>query len=248
MGFFLRKLVAMVVMPVPAVFVLLVAGLVLGWRGRERWGRRLVAAGLLLFWAASCMPLARAAVAPLESAYPPFPGDSVEVVVVLGGGHASAPGIPVTAIPEAQSLYRIAEGVRIAGAQPWTTLVVSAYGGSDPRPHAEVAREVAMALGVDSARIHAEPRARDTAEEAELLEPLLRGRAFALVTSATHMPRAVSIFRDRGLEPIPAPTGHLSKDPPGFGWRDLVPRSDALDLTRAAWYELLARIWAEVRS
>lgn len=247
MAFFLRKLVAEALMPLPVALVLVGCGIVLLLRGRERRGRRVAAAGAVLLWAASCAPLARMAVSPLESAYPPFPGDSVAAVVVLGSGHTSDPGLPLTAVPESQALYRIAEGVRIVGRQPWATLVVSAYGGPDPRSHAEVAREVAVALGVDSARIHAEPRPRDTAGEAELLAPFLGDRPFALVTSATHMPRAVAIFRERGLDPLPAPTGHLVKGAPGFDWRELVPQASALELTSRAWYELLARAWAAVR-
>lgn len=246
MGFALRKVAATVLMPLPVALGLCLLGVLL-WQRRPRRGAGLLGAGLLLLWAASCMPLARAAVGPLESAYPPFPGDSVAAVVVLGGGHTSAPDLPVTALPEPPSLYRIAEGVRLARAQPWATLVVSAYGGADARSHADVARELAEALGIGPDRIHAEPRPRDTAQEAELLAPVLEGRPFALVTSATHMPRAVAIFRARGLEPVPAPTGHLAKGRSSFGWRDLVPRTDALHLSRAAWYELLARIWAELR-
>jgi uncharacterized SAM-binding protein YcdF (DUF218 family) len=89
-----------------------------------------------------------------------------------------------------------------------------------------------------------EPRPRDTRQEAELLAPLLRGQRVALVTSASHMPRALALFRAQGLDPIPAPTGHLAKEPQGFDVLDLIPDADGLAKTRFAWHEVLGRMWA----
>jgi uncharacterized SAM-binding protein YcdF (DUF218 family) len=245
-GFLLRKVLAEVLMPVPLILLVGVVALVLHFRGRPRPARRFAVAAFLLLWAGSCMPLARLAVSHFESAYPAFPGDSVEAVVVLGGGHVSDPSLPVTAVPEAQSLYRITEGVRIARAQPWAEVIFSGYGGTDPRPSAQVGADLAGALGLDPGRIAMAVGPRTTAEEARALAPRLRGKRFALVTSATHMPRAVRLFRAQGLEPVPAPTGHLAKHPPTFDWRDLVPSVGALTLTRQAWYETVAGVWARI--
>ena len=65
--------------------------------------------------------------------------------------------------------------------------------------------------------------------------------------SASHMPRAVSLFRARGLDPIPAPTGHLAKTSQGFSALGLVPNEGSLGRTRTAWYEFLGKIWAKLR-
>lgn len=246
MAFLLKKVVGGVLMPLPSILIVAAVGAWLWTRGgRPRWGKALVSGAVVLLLAASCSPLARFAARPLEWAYPAFPGDSVDAVVVLASGHRSDPELPLTARLQGQSLYRVTEGVRIAVAQPWAELVFSGFGGPDPVPHAEVARAMAIALGIDSTRIHADPRPRDTGEEARVFAPRLAGRRFALVTSATHMPRAVALFRAQGLDPIPAPTGHLTgRGGGGWIWQDLLPREDALTVTRQAWYELLGRTWA----
>ena len=256
MFFVLRKIAAAVLMPLPLI---LVAGFLGAWLwsrastarrrgggegfGRSgRVGRALTALALAALWLASCSPVAELLVGPLEQHYPAFPGDSVDYVVVLGSGHVSAPGIPLSAVPSTASLYRLTEGLRIVQAQPWSTLVTSAYGGDDPRSNAEVNRELALALGLDAGRIVAEPTGRTTSGEARVLAPLLADRPFALVTSASHMRRAVDLFQREGLDPVPAPTAHRVKERPGWSWWALVPSISALEATTAGWYELLARV------
>lgn len=248
MDVLIRQLLGSALMPLPVCIALGAVGWVLWSRGNSvRAGRMFVALSLALLTFLSLAPVAASLAGRLERAYPAFPGDSVAYVVVLGSGHDSDSDLPVSARLSDAGLYRLVEGVRIARAQPWSTLVLSGYGGSDPRPNAEVYRDVAVALGFPVARTVTEGRARATQEEAELLEPVLRGHAFALVTSADHMPRAAALFRARGLEPIPAPTGHLSPRVAGRGLVDLVPSEIALAVTRHVWYETLGRVWARAR-
>lgn len=247
MGFFLKKVAGALLMPLPALLLLGIAGWVLWTRGRwRRTGQGMVAASLLLLLLLALTPVSNALLRPLERGAPAFPGDSVDFVVVLGGGHVSDTTLPLSARPSAASLVRLVEGVVIATSQPWSRLVLSGWGGADPRSSADVYREVAAALGFPEGRMVLEPRPRDTRQEAELLAPLLRGHRFALVTSASHMPRALALFRAQGLEPIPAPTGHLAKEPQAFDALDLVPGEDDLGRTRVAFHELLGRIWARL--
>jgi uncharacterized SAM-binding protein YcdF (DUF218 family) len=246
--FVLKKAVGALLMPLPVIVLLGAVGWVTWARGRHRrLGRLLSAVALVLLWGLSCDPVAQRLVKPSERAYSAFPGDSVGLVVVLGSGHVSDPALPVSARLNGEGLYRLVEGLRIARAEPWTTVVFSGYGGADPRPNALVYRDLALALGLDSARIRVEPRPRDTRQEAELLAPLLRGHAFALVTSAAHMPRAMTLFRAQGLAPVPAPTGHLVKEGGGgFDWGSLLPDPGALEIARTAWYEWLGRAWTRL--
>jgi uncharacterized SAM-binding protein YcdF (DUF218 family) len=247
-GLILRKVLTAFIMPLPLALIVGVTGWVLWVRGkRTKLGRRMVAAAFVGLALVSIEPVARSLAGAVEGDLPPFPGDSVAYVVVLGNGHTSDPDIPATARLHPQALYRVTEGVRIALAQPWSRLVFSGYGGRDPRSNAEVNSDLALQLGIPGERIIVESRPTSTAHEAELLEPILRGQTFALVTSASHMGRSLSLFRARGLNPIPAPTGHLARVPQGFDLLGLVPRESNLERTRAVWYETLGRIWAKLR-
>lgn len=247
MGFILKKLVGALLMPLPALLLLGMAGWVLWARGRwRRTGMGMVAASLLVLSLVALPPLADAVVRPLERSAPAFPGDSVDFVVVLASGHVSDSTLPVSARLSATALVRLVEGVAIATAQPWSRLVLSGWGGADPRPNAEMYREAAAAIGFPEARMILDPRPKDTRQEAELLAPLLRGRRFALVTSASHMPRALALFRAQGLDPVPAPTGHLSKVAPRSDPLDLIPDENALARTRLGWHETLGRVWARL--
>ena len=247
MSFLIRRFAATVLMPLPVALALAIVGAVLWARGRRpRLGKAMLGLGLLLLTVLSLPPVATSLAGRLEHDFPAFPGDSVDYVVVLGSGHVSDPSVPVSARLSGVGIYRLVEGVRIATDQPWSTLVLSGYGGIDPRSNAEVYRDLAVALGFPEERTRVEPHPRTTQEEAELLAPLLRGHRFALVTSANHMPRAAALFRTRGLDPVPAPTGYLSLHPSGLQAMDLVPDEGALVISRQAWYEFLSRAWASL--
>lgn len=246
MGFFLKKVVGAALMPLPALIVLGIVGWTLWMRRRRRAGPALVAAALVGLTVLSLTPVADVLVRRVETRSPAFPGDSVDFVVVLGHGHVSDPTLPASARLSSQALKRLVEGLSIARAQPWSTLVLSGWGGDQPVPNAEAYRDVALGLGFPEERIQLEPRPRDTAQEAALLEPVLSGRRFALVTSATHMDRALALFRARGLDPVPAPTGHLAGSAAAYGILALAPDEENLARARAAWYETVGRTWARL--
>ncbi len=247
MGFALKKVLGALLMPLPFLSLLLLAGLLFRWRKRPQLARAFLVGSAVLFWLASCDVLASAGVARLEGRYPAFPGDSVEAVVVLGGGHVTDMRLPPGARLSGQALYRLTEGLRIANDQPWATVILSGWGAHDALSNAEAYRAVAVSLAFDTTRIVLEGRPRDTAEEARLLTPRLAGRRFALVTSATHMPRAMTLFEAAGLTPVAAPTGHLTKEGRGWNWQSLFPQERALLLTRQLWYELLGSAWVRLR-
>src|SRR5690606_35650620 len=99
-------------------------------------------------------------------------------------------------------------------------------------------REVALSMGVSPERIRHYPQPRDTAEEAAQMTPELRGKRFALVSEASHLPRAKVFFEAQGLTPVPAPAMKMSS--PDFDWR--IEARAALKSERAL-YEGLGRLW-----
>jgi uncharacterized SAM-binding protein YcdF (DUF218 family) len=246
-GFFLKKVVSALVMPLPALLLLTAAGLWMGVRSRrKRAGWTLAGFALVSLWALSTDPVADALIRRAESSAPRFPGDSVDFVVVLGGGHVTDPALPLSARLNSQTLPRLVEGLTIATAQPWSRLVLLGWAGADPMSGADAYRALAQAMGFPHDRITVEDRAMDTRQEAERMEPLLRGHRFALVTSAFHMDRSLELFRARGLDPVPAPTAHLAGESGAFDALALVPDADNLLRSRFAWHEILGRIWARL--
>jgi uncharacterized SAM-binding protein YcdF (DUF218 family) len=66
-------------------------------------------------------------------------------------------------------------------------------------------------MGIDSADIFTTPKGMNTETEAKALSPLLQGKWISLVTSASHLPRAVKYFEDLGIKVLPIPVEHLSQ-------------------------------------
>jgi uncharacterized SAM-binding protein YcdF (DUF218 family) len=66
-------------------------------------------------------------------------------------------------------------------------------------------------MGVNSADIFTIPEGYNTETEVKALSPLLQGKWISLVTSASHLPRAVKYFEDLGIKVLPIPVEHLSK-------------------------------------
>lgn len=243
LAFYLKKVIGMMLMPIPLTISGLIIGLLL-LRRFPKSGKSLIGLSTLFLALTSWHPVANQLLQPFEDNYPPFDiSQTTDVVVVLGGCHNSSDQVPAVAQLCGTSIYRLLEGLRILKHNPQAELFVSGYAGSDRRTHAEVSKEIAMSLGVDEHRIRTFPQAQDTQQEARLMLPFLKNKTFALVSEASHLPRAEVFFQQLGLTPIPAPAVVLSAD--NSDWRIT---ASAQKKSERAFYEALGQAWQALKA
>ena len=222
---YLHKILPLFVLPVGITLLLVLAGL----RLRRR---SLIWSGLAVLWLSSTPVISGLAVRVAEGcAERGLAADASEAdaIVVLSEGRVVAPG--KAAVSEWGDADRFFGGVELfkAGKSP---LLVFTGGAAPWEPNAALEGDVlagyAKTLGVPDGHILKTPRVTDTAEEAQAVAMLLRGRfsgpnwrggapRILLVTSAFHMPRARVLFERAGLSVIPFPVdfqvsagGHMS--------------------------------------
>ncbi len=80
---------------------------------------------------------------------------------------------------------------------------------------AEEMKRLAVRLGIPAEAIVLEGRSRTTYESAIEAKRLLDQAPILLVTSASHIPRALGLFRKQGLDVTPAPCGYLAQNAVG---------------------------------
>jgi uncharacterized SAM-binding protein YcdF (DUF218 family) len=104
---------------------------------------------------------------------------------------------------------------------------------------------VAKELGMDAARIIELREPRDTEEEALAVKSIVGDDSIALVTSASHMPRAFTFFEMAKVNAIPAPTFYLAKSTDNINWRF---DSNGLFKSERAIYEYVGMLWQWLKS
>jgi uncharacterized SAM-binding protein YcdF (DUF218 family) len=160
----------------------------------------------------------------------------VKYIVVLAGDER--PGdLTSSDRLAASTLVRMMEALRLRKGMPGAKLVLS--GGTVDRrimPSADAMNIFALEQGVPKESIILERDSLDTADEADLLKDVLADSPFILVTSASHMPRSMMIFRRLGLKPIPAPADFEVKELM-FTFRSAFPNAGALEQSTRAVHE-----------
>lgn len=246
--FLLKKLLGDFLTPVPLTLLLLLFALPSLVRRKNRWfGVLCVLLAATLLFVSSYAPLSSRFLTDLEMRYPAYQQAATahDYVVVLGSWHQSVVDQPVTSELSSAAIVRLAEGIRIQRLNPGSRLIFTGYHGrdADPVAYPEKLKELAIALGVAEEDILTFSGPRDTAEEAQLIANLFAGSGLVVVTSAAHMPRSMELFRGVGLDPTPAPTGHLSK-PIRRKW--LLPDGETLARTDTWIHEQLGIQWARL--
>ncbi len=220
-----------------SLLALLAGGLSVARQSRvSRW---LLLTAALIAYAGATPFVGRALITPLESRYPPLqtpPPPSVRYVVVLGSAYNPHNGIPVTAALYGDGLVRIVEGIRLVRQMPGATLIVSG-GAVDGPPAASGYAQLAIDLGLEKSSVTALTDPLDTASEARDVVALIGAQPFLLVTSASHMPRAMRLMQRAGARPIPAPT--LQRASANYNWHLFLPSSDGLRDSEHALHEYL---------
>ncbi len=153
-------------------------------------------------------------IASIESAYNPInlyglDNNAAYYIHVLGTGATMDSKLPPTMNLGQEPLKRLIEGVRLNKHLNHAVLVTSAASKKLDKCQAEIAKVAAISLGVDSSDIKMLKTPMNTLEEAQAFKTEFgTDKQLILVTSAVHMPRAVEIFRDQGLNVIAAPSSY----------------------------------------
>lgn len=245
--FLLKNMFSQFLYPQPIVVILSILTVILVIRGSKK-ARIAVIVQLLFIVTISFRFVPVYITQKLESAYQPLiqPPHDVKTVVVLGGGATSDTTLPISSRLSVQSLIRLTEGIHQFNQLDSGTLIVTGGAVFDTVPIAVVQRQMAIQLGVDSTKIAMADRALTTEMEAEAVRRMVSDKRVILVTSATHMKRAVALFTKMGLEPIPAPTNYLVKKSP-FTPLKLFPSSWNVYMMRTSIHEYFGIVWSMLR-
>ena len=256
--FLLKKIISPFFYPLTLCLILMICGLFLLWfTKRQKMGKILVSVGVIITAMLSYGAVSDSMLRPLERTYPPLMMENtsgppsfdqkVRWIVVLGGGHTSDPGLPVTSQISFDSLARLTEAVRIYRSLPGAKLILSGGAISDPVSSAEIYFKTARIMDIPAGDLILSDQAKDTEEEARLIQDRVGRDPLILVTSASHMPRAVALFKKRVMNPIPAPAAHLVKTRPGNIPGGFFPSGEGLQKMQMVVHEYLGTLWSKLR-
>jgi uncharacterized SAM-binding protein YcdF (DUF218 family) len=247
MGFVLSKLFWAVAAPGNLLLLMLALGALRLAERRRRPGFRLVAVATVALLAIAVLPVGQWLAMPLESRFPvPQLPTRVDGIIVLGGAVEPAISRAHGQVALNDAGERLVEALRLARRYPEAQVLVSGGDAAllprDEPSEAAVMRDLLVEQGVDQARILLEQRSRNTAENALYSRELVQPRpdqVWLLVTTASHMPRAVGCFRHIGWQVVPYPVDYRSEASPRPGFV-LSEHLALVDLMAKEWVGLLA--------
>jgi uncharacterized SAM-binding protein YcdF (DUF218 family) len=245
----------------PTSVAFLIAALALGVavsfsRRTQRMARWYLVALLALYWLVSTPAFVERLILREQIRYQPLSSRAdargANLVVVLGSGNATiqAGGQSLNLVTLTAAL-RLLEAARVYRLLEHPTVIVS--GGvtgreMGARPEADAMRRALLELGVPAERITMEAESKNTREEAIVIARMLADQPrqpIVLVTSATHMPRALAVFRAVGLDPVPAVAAYKSDH--AFERMRWVPNDTALLMFDGIIYDIGATWYYRLR-
>lgn len=180
-------------------------------------GKYLVLLGIIAFFAFSSSPLSMALLARLENKYPALLDTtelgSVDTIVLLTTAAWGDTHVPVTSQVGETTQSRLMEAIRLYHLIRGAKVVIS---GGPLDPHegstavSTIVGDLANALGIPRESVTLEMNSTNTYENGVEVKKIIGGKRFLLVTSASHLPRAVAVFQKLGMSPIPAPADFRS--------------------------------------
>ena len=188
-----------------------------------------------------------------------------DAIVILSAGRTSAPGIHK--ISEWTDPDRFFGGLELFRAKK-ASLIIFTGGWSPLDPAAKlegvVLQEFAVDMGVPRKSILVTGAAKDTAEEAHLVNKLLKTRVInlkhiyeipnqrqpkiLLVTSAFHMKRAKYLFEQKDFEVVEYPVDFKSSSNGTLTVLSFIPSAGALSQSEFALRELYGRAYYSIKS
>ena len=235
-------------MPLPLLLFIFFIGLILLlFTKKQKTAKCFLISSFILLFSLSMQPVSEQIVRPAERHHPPImqnqSAQGVQYILLLGSGGIADPALPVTGQLSATALSRFTEALRLYHANPDAILVVSGSGFGDLKSHAQLMEELALSISIPKEKIIRLDNTFDSDDEARLMSAIIGDKKSLLVTSASHMDRALQLFFKYGSTPTPAPANYLVKDRqsamPSYYY---IPSSYYLYKTEIVWHEYLGKL------
>lgn len=250
--FILSKIVGILTDPVTLFVLVTAVGTALGFSRRwAGWGRRVLVSALIVAAIPSVLPLERWFFALLENRFPApqIMPEHVDGIIVLGGAVDPVISEARGQITVNSAVSRLTSAIPLVSRYPDAKVIFTGGSGavlSQGLKEATYVRAFYQQINFDAGRIVFEDQSRNTRENAVFSKQVMTprpGETWLLVTSASHMPRAVGCFRAVGWPVIAYPTDYQTTGRTGWAWSDLrfSPGRGLLGLA-AIWHELLGLV------
>lgn len=209
--FLLKQIIKLILLP-PTPWVVLLVLIAVYWN--RRWARKALWAAIAIIYVLHSGLVSELLRYPLESSYAPLrdprAAEPYDAIVVLMAGTVPARGLVPYPKIDGPLFHRLDEAWRLYRIRPKPIIVSGGHVNplTASQDENRIARDYLIRWGVPADQVIAEPRSRDTFENAIESGKILRDRGwkrYLLVTSAIHMPRSMFVFRSIAPEPIPAP-------------------------------------------
>jgi len=161
----------------------------------------------------------------------------------LGNGYNDDKSQPISSMISSAGLKRLLEGISIHQQTKYSKIIFTGYKADMSISSAKMNENLSLALGVKKENIILGEQARDTKEEALFISTLVADEEFVLVTSASHMPRAMKLFRDMGLRPVAAPTDFHKIKLDGYLY---LPSPNSFINSQIAVHEYIGLLWSNL--
>ena len=245
LSLFIKQFITFFVEPLGLIMTLLALGIYFLTKQNNTKAKGFLFAGFSALFLFSYPPFANFLAKNLEKQYPRYKQiKEVKYIHVLGNGHNTDITQPISSHLSDGGTKRVLEGVIIYKNSPNTKIIFTGYAGKTDTTNAVMNSQLALALGVKNEDMIINGNPVDTREEALFTKTLVGDKPFVLVTSATHMPRAMMLFESFGMHPVPAPTDFQSKE--FSGWIK-APNTGSLQKSKIAMHEYLGLVWAKLR-
>ena len=216
MFFLASKAFAFFLTPSNLLMVFGLTGLILVWFRQKRLGVSLISVALVGLAVAGWSPLGPALLMVLEERFPTIKTPpAITGLVMLGG----AVDIHITLARGSEAwndqAERITAVAELANTFSKARIIVSGGAGHpDGLNESSITKQALVAMGLSDARLELETRSRNTCENAAqslVLAAPKAGDVWLLVTSASHMPRAMACFRAANFSVVAYPVDYHTR-------------------------------------
>ena len=242
MEFFLKKFISFFIEPYGTFLTLFLLSLIFLWLKKYNLAKKILTFSFFYFLLLSYPIFSNFLISNLENKYKPYKyNKDISYIHSLGCGHNDDISMPYSAMIYDGCLKRVIEAVVIYNKTNNAKIIFT--GGVDlthKYSTSYINKKLALELNVPKQDIIISQKEKDTKDEAYFAKKIIKNKKFVLVTSATHMPRAMLIFKNQHLHPIPAPTDFKKKQIKSYF---KMPSLTAFKNSQIAIHEYIGIIW-----